>query len=266
MMLTKSKTSINTSKKLFSATFKRKCETVLANGLLCYSTRISAYPSKEKRIIELLKKQRYLPKDISKLVCYGETISNTVKQPQTYHLTLQIFWETVLQKSRILQNVEDSIKNYIILGRSKLLSPEEVKFFARCSLLVTFCSLLVIYHSLLFARCSTRKSEKFWFSKSKQRVLHTDLYKKFNLWITWKIGYFKLETFKKLFWKIVSLKTSCSEKSVKYRSRRSQMFFEITVLKKFAIFTGKHLCWSLFLIKQQSWRLKGVFLWILRNV
>ena len=74
MMLTKSKTSINTSKKLFSATFKRKCETVLENGLLCYSTRISAYPSKEKRIIELLKKQRYLPKDISKLVYYGETI------------------------------------------------------------------------------------------------------------------------------------------------------------------------------------------------
>ena len=28
------------------------------------------------------------------------------------------------------------------------------------------------------------------------------------------------------------------------------MFFEIGVLKKFAIFKGKHLCWSLFLIKQ----------------
>ena len=50
----------------------------------------------------------------------------------------------------------------------------------------------------------------------------------------------------------VFLKTSCSEKSVKYRSRRSEMFFKIAVLKKFAIFTGKHLCWSLFLIKQQS--------------
>ena len=29
------------------------------------------------------------------------------------------------------------------------------------------------------------------------------------------------------------------------RSSRSQMFFKIGVLKKFAIFTGKHLCWSL---------------------
>ena len=48
------------------------------------------------------------------------------------------------------------------------------------------------------------------------------------------------------------LKTSCSEKSVKYRSRRSRMFFKIAVLEKFATYTGKHLCWNLFLIKQQS--------------
>ena len=32
------------------------------------------------------------------------------------------------------------------------------------------------------------------------------------------------------------------------RSSRSQMFFKIDVLKNFAIFIGKHLCWSLFLI------------------
>ena len=37
-----------------------------------------------------------------------------------------------------------------------------------------------------------------------------------------------------------------------YRSRRSQMFFKIGVLKNFAIFTGKHLCWSLFLIQLQA--------------
>ena len=30
------------------------------------------------------------------------------------------------------------------------------------------------------------------------------------------------------------------------------MFFKIAVLKKFAIFTGKHLSWSLFLIKMQG--------------
>ena len=38
------------------------------------------------------------------------------------------------------------------------------------------------------------------------------------------------------------------------RSSRSQMFFRIGVLKNFAIFTGKHLCRSLFLIKLQCWR------------
>ena len=38
------------------------------------------------------------------------------------------------------------------------------------------------------------------------------------------------------------------------KSSRSQMFFKIGVLKKFAIFTGKHLCWCLFLIKLQVWR------------
>ena len=35
------------------------------------------------------------------------------------------------------------------------------------------------------------------------------------------------------------------------RSNRSQMFFEIVILKNFAIFTGKHLCWSLFFITLQ---------------
>ena len=38
------------------------------------------------------------------------------------------------------------------------------------------------------------------------------------------------------------------------RSSRSQMFFRIGVLKKFAMFTEKHLCWSLFLIKLQDFR------------
>ena len=39
-----------------------------------------------------------------------------------------------------------------------------------------------------------------------------------------------------------------------YRGSRSQMFFKISVLKNFAIFTGNHLCWSLFLIKLQALR------------
>ena len=60
----------------------------------------------------------------------------------------------------------------------------------------------------------------------------------------------------------------------KGRSSRSEMFFKIDVLKNFVIFTGKHLCWVLFLIKLQVWRsaplLKRdsntvIFLWILQN-
>ena len=38
-----------------------------------------------------------------------------------------------------------------------------------------------------------------------------------------------------------------------FRSSRSQMFFKIGVLKNFANFTVKHLCWSIFFIKLQAW-------------
>ena len=41
-------------------------------------------------------------------------------------------------------------------------------------------------------------------------------------------------------------------KKIFFRSSRSQMFLRIGVLKNFANFTGKHLRWSLFLIKLQS--------------
>ena len=59
-----------------------------------------------------------------------------------------------------------------------------------------------------------------------------------------------------------------SDKSI-YRtpvkSSRWQMFFKIRVLKNVAIFTGKHLCWSLFLMTSKKNYNTGVFLWILRN-
>ena len=42
------------------------------------------------------------------------------------------------------------------------------------------------------------------------------------------------------------------------RSSRLQMFFKIFVLKNFAIFTTKHLCWRLFEIKLLAWR-SGTF-------
>ena len=51
------------------------------------------------------------------------------------------------------------------------------------------------------------------------------------------------------------------------RTSCSQTFFKIGVLKNFVIFTGKHLCWSLFLIKLRVFSSSntGVFLWILRT-
>ena len=59
------------------------------------------------------------------------------------------------------------------------------------------------------------------------------------------------------------------------RSSCSQIVIKISVDKNFAIFTGKHLCWSPFLRRLQVLKRasllkgdsdKGVFLWILRNV
>ena len=41
------------------------------------------------------------------------------------------------------------------------------------------------------------------------------------------------------------------KRNEKFRSSRSQMFFKIGVLKIFVIFTGKRLCWSLFLKRLQ---------------
>ena len=39
-----------------------------------------------------------------------------------------------------------------------------------------------------------------------------------------------------------------------FRISLSHMIFKIGVLKNYAKFTGKHLCWSLFWIKLRSWR------------
>ena len=41
------------------------------------------------------------------------------------------------------------------------------------------------------------------------------------------------------------------------KSSHSQMFFKIAVLKNFVIFTGKYLCWSLFLTKFKVSSLKA---------
>ena len=41
----------------------------------------------------------------------------------------------------------------------------------------------------------------------------------------------------------------------KRSNSRSQIFFKVGVLTNFAIFTGKHVYWNLFLITLQDWRL-----------
>ena len=40
----------------------------------------------------------------------------------------------------------------------------------------------------------------------------------------------------------------------KRSNSRSQVIFKTSVLKNFVILTGKHLCWSLFLLNYQDWR------------
>ena len=45
---------------------------------------------------------------------------------------------------------------------------------------------------------------------------------------------------------------------IAFGSSRSQILFKISVLKNFATFTGKHHCWSLFLIKLKAFRLSGL--------
>ena len=45
----------------------------------------------------------------------------------------------------------------------------------------------------------------------------------------------------------------------KSSNSHSQMFYKTGALKHFVIFTGKNLCWNLFLIKFQDWRPASLF-------
>ena len=48
--------------------------------------------------------------------------------------------------------------------------------------------------------------------------------------------------------------TSVSRYCLSVRTKHSQIFGKVHVLQNLVIFTGKHLCWSLFLIKLSGWR------------
>ena len=50
------------------------------------------------------------------------------------------------------------------------------------------------------------------------------------------------------------------------RSSRSEISFKVDVLKNFANFIGKHLCWSLFVILLKRESVTGVFLRNLQNL
>ena len=50
-----------------------------------------------------------------------------------------------------------------------------------------------------------------------------------------------------------------------FKSRQKRCSIKKDVLENFALFTEKHLCWNLFLIKLQTWWSESVFLWILQN-
>ena len=74
-------------------------------------------------------------------------------------------------------------------------------------------------------------------------IAPTSLLKK-NLTYSWLFKAYFMKSFAAAKSSLVFIKNRC-------RGSRSHMFFKIGVLKNFTIFTGKHLCWSLFLIKLQ---------------
>ena len=63
------------------------------------------------------------------------------------------------------------------------------------------------------------------------------------------------DTKSSLLWIFIFSISHFSSLETMYKSSRLQLFFKIGVLKNFAIFTGKHLCWSLFLIKPSGLQL-----------
>ena len=53
---------------------------------------------------------------------------------------------------------------------------------------------------------------------------------------------------------ISSTQVACDDMYVQYVQKQPpEMFFKKGALKNFANMTGKHLCWSLFLIKMEAW-------------
>ena len=74
-----------------------------------------------------------------------------------------------------------------------------------------------------------------------------------NYGILYSDVFFELTHFLPMF-QFISMFTSFLEQmNQNVRSNHLQMFFKTSILKNFAIFTGKQLCWSLFLISWRPW-------------
>ena len=64
----------------------------------------------------------------------------------------------------------------------------------------------------------------------------------------------KWNKFRDSFWYEFSKRYGSLKEVIIIRSSRSHLFFKIDVHKNFTIFTGKNLCWNLFLMKLQAFR------------
>ena len=95
--------------------------------------------------------------------------AKTVKNPNKGHIKF------------VTVEVELFARCSLLFARCSLLFACCLLISARCSLLFARCLLLFARCSLLFTGCLRRNSEKHFLSKSKQKVLHITLYKKFNL-------------------------------------------------------------------------------------
>ena len=71
-----------------------------------------------------------------------------------------------------------------------------------------------------------------------------------NVWWKHIYLYYIIWTFLFSFWSRLGYQAQ----QTSLRSSRSQMIFKIGVIKTFANFTQKHLCWSLILIKLQAFK------------
>ena len=101
---------------------------------------------------------------------------------------------------------------------------------------------------------NTKKKRNQYFSKNCTAVAHYifDLIAFFSYYISFRNFYWIPLLFIFIFVQETNQFRMFHKKTSIFRSSRSQKFFEIGVLKNFAIFTRKQMCQSLFLTKLQS--------------